>query len=57
MDQDRIFMPDIVLELTDGLQERLTFDIADRTATSMIAMLVSSDVKSRWKRLLISLVI
>ena len=25
-------MSDIVLELTDGLQEWLTFDIADRTA-------------------------
>ena len=25
-------MSDIVLELTDGLQKRLTFDIADRTA-------------------------
>ena len=32
MDQDSIFMSDIVLELTDGFQERLTFDIADSTA-------------------------
>ena len=32
MDQDRIFMTDFMLELTDCLQERLTFNITDGTA-------------------------
>ena len=32
MDQDRIFMSYFMLELTDGFQERLAFDVADRTA-------------------------
>ena len=32
MDQYRIFMTDFMLELTDCLQERLTFNITDSTA-------------------------
>ena len=32
MDQNGIFMAYVVLELTDGLQERLTLNIADGSA-------------------------
>ena len=32
MDQNRIVMSDIMLELTDGFQERLALDISDRSA-------------------------
>ena len=32
MDQDGILMTHLMLELTDGLQERLAFDITDGTA-------------------------
>ena len=31
MDQNRIVMSDFVLELTDRFEERLAFDITDRT--------------------------
>ena len=32
MDQNGIFVPHLMLELTDGLQERLALDITDGTA-------------------------
>ena len=32
MDQNGIFMTDIMLELTDRLQKRLAFDVTDGTA-------------------------
>ena len=32
MDQDRVLMADVVLELADRLKERLALDVADRTA-------------------------
>ena len=32
MNQNRVFFADFMLKLTDGLQERLAFDIADRAA-------------------------
>lgn len=47
MDQNGIVMPHLMLELTDGFQERLALDVTYGTAYLMMAIRVSSSVKLR----------